>query len=294
MKVLGCLLLIFAFPCIVNAASTRQAVQKGNQYFHKQDFVSSLKKYQEALEKDRESDIVNFNIGTAYYKNGNFPEAIEHLQKSLLAEDETLQQKTHYNLGNALYKSGVVKENVDAAFAVSSLEQSLKQYESALNLDTGDQDAQFNYDFVKKELERLKQKQNQQQQQQQKSDNQENKDPQDQQGQENQPQDQQQSENQDSQSNEKQARESQQDQEGSSEEEQSQSQQDSQPQQEDSGEQGQPSQQTSSSQQPLKEGQLTEREAQMLLDNYQQTEEPQGLLQVFKGKADTRPVLKDW
>jgi len=294
MKVLGCLLLIFAFPCVVNAASTRQAVQKGNQYFHKQDFVSSLKKYQEALENDWESDIINFNIGTAYYKNGNFFQAIEHLQKSLLAQDEALQQKTHYNLGNALYKLGIAKENVDAAFAVLSLEQSLKQYESALNLDTSDQDTQFNYDFVKKELERLKQKKNQQQQQQQKFDHQKNKGQPDQQNQENQQHDQQQSQNQDSQPNEEQASKSQQDQEGSSEEQQSQSQQDSQPQQEDSGEQGQPSQQTSSGQQPLEEGQLTEREAQMLLDNYQQTEEPQGLLQVFKGKTDTRPVLKDW
>ena len=187
MRFLWCFIFILICPSIVNAASTRQAVHKGNQYFRNGDFASSLEKYQEALEKDAESDIINFNIGTAYYKNGNFAKAVSHLQKSLLAEDESLQQKTHYNLGNALYKLGVAQENKEAAFAVSSLQQSLKQYENALKLDPEDQDAQFNYEFVKKELEHLKQKpqqQNQQQQQQQESKNQENKDQQDQQNQE--------------------------------------------------------------------------------------------------------------
>ena len=60
----------------------------------------------------------------------------------------------------------------------------------------------------------------------------------------------------------------------------------------------QDSQQDEAQQQPAGQkqapGEISKKEAQMLIENYSQTEEPQGLLKVFQGRATDRNVLKDW
>ena len=54
------------------AASPRKSVKEGNLYYQQEDYAASRDKYEEALEKDPESDIVNFNLGTALYKEKDY------------------------------------------------------------------------------------------------------------------------------------------------------------------------------------------------------------------------------
>ena len=123
------------------AASVAGQVKQGNEFYQSGNYDQSAQKYSEALAKEPESDVVNFNLGTALYKKGEYEKAITHLQQSLLSEDKSLQQKAHYNLGNGLYKNGIARENEDINFAIGSLEQSLKQYEQSMSLDAKDEDA---------------------------------------------------------------------------------------------------------------------------------------------------------
>jgi len=130
------------------------------------NYIASEKKYKEALEKDTESDIINFNLGAALYKRQEYGEAVDHFQKVYLSEDDQLKQKAYYNSGNALYKIGISEERAGSATAaIPPVEQSLKQYERALEIDENDEDTTHNYAFVQKELIRLKEIQKQEQQQ---------------------------------------------------------------------------------------------------------------------------------
>lgn len=275
-----CLAVFLLWASPAHAVSQRGAVDEGNRSYSSGDYENAVKKYEEALIRDPESDIVNFNLGTALYKKERYEEAVGHLQKTLLSEDERLKEKAFYNLGNALYRSGIVKEKEDPSAAVSSLRDALKQYEQALSLDQKDENALYNYEFVKKELERLMEKQRQKNQQPQESPS--------------------------SKKDEGESRDSQKP-EGESPQEKS-----SQPQEEESqGTKRDEAQEPSSTPQQLSDGgeetsgepresqtgdrqELTPSEAQMLLEGYQQAEEPKGLLNVFQGKMDSSPVLKDW
>jgi len=301
-------IMVFAFTGTAFAGKAGD-VKKGNRFYLQGDYRKASDKYADALKKDQGSDIINFNMGTALYKQGDYEGALSHLQKSLLSEDAALKEKSYYNLGNALYKSGIRQENKNISTAIESLKQSLSYYEKALAADTKDEDAQFNYDFVKKELERLKKK-DQQQKQDQKQDQQQQKQPQKSQDGENN-KDQKQDQQQQSQSGDQQKE--------SRAQTQSQDRQDkqndpSQPQGDDrqqnesspgadeqkeqgdakSFQDGQQSREEPGRAQSSKGKEMSEREARMLLQQYEETEEPKGLINFSKGKSNASPVAKDW
>ncbi len=279
-----------SFLCVLihcgaaQAASPKRDIREGNRHYRDGDYAASREKYTEALEKAPESDIVNFNLGTALYKEEDYEKAADHLQKVLLSEDDELKRSAHYNLGNALYRSGMMYVQEDIGLAVSSLENSLGQYERALSIDKGDKDAKHNYEYVQKELIRLKEKQKQQQEQNQKQcDLPRDKKDQQQEGQQQEQQQEQQGES---------GEEEQQSQQGQDQQEQQEQQESGQA----SGQEGQEdyNKQNEAGAEPQNAEELTPKEAQMLLDSYQQAEEPQSLLNILMKSRDARPVLKDW
>jgi|TARA_B100000315_G_scaffold115297_1_gene105827 Ca-activated chloride channel family protein len=259
------------------AASTGKFVKEGNALYKEEKFDEALDKYSEALKKDPNSDVINFDFGTALYKKNNYKESIDHFQKSLLTDDEKLKEKAHYNLGNAFYKSGIENEEKDLNAAVNFLKESLGEYEKTLVLNKNNEDAIFNHEFVKKELERIEKKQ-QQQNQEKSQDKKENSDKSNQQ--KNQPdQDKQQGQEKQNQEKDNQAEEQKADQKketGQSE--------------------------ASNKDEPKKEQEMNEasaqemskEEAESLLNSYKQNEEPQELLNFLGQKSSEQPVLKDW
>ncbi len=161
-KIFLAIIFSLVFLSLAIAATPRQLVDKGNSLFQKGKYEEATKSYKEALRKRPESGIINFNLGNARYKAGDYDNAVEYFNKALLSEDAKLRQKAYYNLGNSYYFIGRGKENRDISAAIKDLEKSLGHYQSALKIDAKDKDAQFNYNLVKKELERLKQKQKEQ------------------------------------------------------------------------------------------------------------------------------------
>ena len=90
----------------VTLASSSQAavgamVGRGNKLFSKGNYTAALESYQKALEKDKESPLIHYNLGTTLYKNNQFDEAVAHLQKGLLTEDKEFKKNIYFNLGNA-------------------------------------------------------------------------------------------------------------------------------------------------------------------------------------------------
>ena len=131
---------------------------------------------------------LHFNAGAAAYRNQQFEEAAKQFNTTLASPDLKLQGLAYYNEGNALYHLG--ERNPDPKKRTEAWEKALTDYQSTVKLNPQDADAKFNYEFVKRKLEELKQQQ--QQSQQNKSDQQKNQDQQQQQ--QNQQQDQQKNE----------------------------------------------------------------------------------------------------
>ncbi len=136
-------------------------------------FDAALKEYQQALRKKSNDPRLHFNAGAAAYREQKLDEAVKHFGEALSAQDLKLQQQAYYNLGNTLYRMGDAIP--DPQKKVQSWEGAVKQYDSALKLNTNDVDAKLNYDFVKKKLEELKQQQQQQDKQDNKDQNQQDK-----------------------------------------------------------------------------------------------------------------------
>jgi tetratricopeptide (TPR) repeat protein len=84
-----------------------------------------------------------------------FKTAADFFQKALLSSDYGIRQHAHYNLGNALYRFAEAMGPDRLEDMVPFLEQSIVQYEQALGLNPDDEDAQYNYNFVKHVLDNV-------------------------------------------------------------------------------------------------------------------------------------------
>jgi Ca-activated chloride channel family protein len=150
------ILLLISAPAFASPATALREYRSGN-------YDDALKDYEHALQKKNDDPRLHFNAGAAAYRSGQFDQAAKHFGDTLNSPDLNLQEQAYYNLGNTLYHLG--EQNSDSEKKSESWEQSLKKYESSLKLNPQDQDAKFNYEFVKKRLEELKQQQQQQQKQ---------------------------------------------------------------------------------------------------------------------------------
>ncbi len=110
---------LFSSPC--SAGKAEKEVKEGNRLYKKGKFSEALTSYEQALLDEPDSDIVNYDLGTALYKSEDYKRALEHFQRSLVSEDEALEQKASYNVGNAKYKYGIGQEDTDLAGAIGLL-----------------------------------------------------------------------------------------------------------------------------------------------------------------------------
>ena len=137
---------------LVFAKDAHHAVSQGNKLYKENKFDQALKSYNEAIKLKPDSAIVNFDIGAAYFKKGDFDMAVSNFEKALLSEDKLLESQANYNIGNSKYKLGKLKENTDLASCAKSFRQALDYYKRALDLNSQDEDAKFNHELVEKEL----------------------------------------------------------------------------------------------------------------------------------------------
>jgi Ca-activated chloride channel family protein len=105
------------------------------------DYEAALKGFIDAQLADPDDPEVLYNVGNAYYKNGDFSTAGQHYRDALdklgdIAQRPELAARLHYNLGNARFKGG-------------QYPQAVESYEQALELAPHDTQAKENLAFVK-------------------------------------------------------------------------------------------------------------------------------------------------
>ena len=146
-------------------------VYRGNELISNDDYVAAEMAYREAISEAPSEVIGSYNLGTSYYKNGNFDEALYRLQQ--VAKDATSKPEKHkafHNIGNILMKNKKCKEAVEA-------------YKNALRNNPTDDESRYNLALAKecaKDQEDQNQDDNKDQDQDKEDENKENEDKKDQ------------------------------------------------------------------------------------------------------------------
>lgn len=237
----------------------------GNRLYAEEQYARAAEAYQHGLAALSENaprmlryGLLN-NLGAALLKSGDADAAGDAFSRALAsAPERTDVARTSYNAGNA-------------AFAGEDLETALEHYRQSLLADPENEDAKFNYEFVKRRLDQMQQNQPDQGGQQ-NNQNESEQERNEEDGSQNQQQDQDQDQNQ--------PREDDEEGQGGRQDEQ-----DSEQQRNEERE-GQPDAPPSGSQ-------MSEEQAQQILDALR-AEEEQLLREVQRPKSRPRQVDKDW
>lgn len=165
-------------------------VRDGNRLYKEGKYDEAKSKYGEALVDDPDSPLLNFNMGDAHYKAGNFADAVASYSRVATGGDVSTEAAVAFNIGNAHFQNAVAQESEKPQDALKSYAEALVAYRRAVGADPAHTaDARYNYELSLKKLKDLQKKLEEQKQQ----DQQQQQDqPQDQQPQDQQPQDQQQ------------------------------------------------------------------------------------------------------
>jgi Ca-activated chloride channel family protein len=269
-------------------------------------YSDALKQYEKMLQNRKDDPRLHFNAGAAAYRGKNFEQAAKEFDAALAAPDLKLQELSYYNRGNARFWLG--DQIQDPSKKTETWTGAMKDFESSLKLNPQDSDAKFNYQFVKKKLEELKQQQQQQQQQNkndQKQDQNQDQQQQQQQSQNQDSKDQSKKEQQSNQSENKEGQEKQQSQQDKKQQEQQKEEQKKQQAQQQQAKDQQTNNAAAKPQEPKDEkgndegeaaavpGQMTPEQARQLLDA-QKDEEHLLPVQPEKKPIDRTRRFKDW
>lgn len=132
---------------------------------------------------------INYNLGVALYKTEKYDQAKSNFQRCLIhSRNNNLKERGYFNLANCFYKNGLSNlpinwQNKDMEIdqkvlsqAIQEIKESIKNYESTLELNKVNNHAKINLEKAKASLKKLQEKMKQQQQNQwDKSDNKDQK-----------------------------------------------------------------------------------------------------------------------
>ena len=228
-----------------------RAENQGLQLYDQKNYKGAYDVFQQQLQRNPDSDGLEFDRGAAAYKAGDYDKALEAFGKVIGSKDQRLRGQAEYNLGNTLVQRGALQEGKDEK--IKEWNGAIGHYKQALAMNPQNADAKYNEDLVQRMIDDLNKKQptpppQQQQDQKQKDQKQQQNQQQQNQQQQNQQQQNQQQQNQ-QQQNQQQQNQQQQNQQQQNQQQQNQQQQNQQQQNQQQQNQQQQNQQQQGQQQ---------------------------------------------
>jgi Ca-activated chloride channel family protein len=137
-----------AQPAAAASTDALRAYKAGN-------FTNAFTQYQTLAELHTNDLRYVFDAGAAAYRATNYDEALNDFKMVASAPDLKLQQLALYNLGNTQYRMGELKFE-PSADSLDNVENAWKEatqsYAHAVQLNTNDLDAAYNFNFVQQQL----------------------------------------------------------------------------------------------------------------------------------------------
>ena len=119
------------------------------------DFARADSEYAASARKRPTEAKLQFNVGAAAYKSGDFKTATTAFQSAIKAGAPLVQQGAYYNLGNTEYRVGQQTQQAQPQTTIAHWQAAMKSYDAALQMHPGDADAKFNRDLVQRKLAQL-------------------------------------------------------------------------------------------------------------------------------------------
>ena len=131
------LITLFFVSCAPCAYATAYGkVNSGNRQFKKGQYESAVEKYRDAQIAAPSNEIIDYDMGDALHKAGEYEKAQSEYEKVLSTKNQDLKEKALYNLGN----NSVMQKKTDEA---------VEYYKKALDVNPNDINAKYNIEFLK-------------------------------------------------------------------------------------------------------------------------------------------------
>mgnify|MGYP001166581522 CR=1 FL=1 len=112
------------------------AQDEGMLNYQKQNYKAAEEYYESVLQSDDSNSKAYFGKGSSLYMQNDLKNAEISFNESIANSEKLLQSKAYFNLGNISYKN-------------NKMDEALQFYKKALELNPDDDEARFNYEFIK-------------------------------------------------------------------------------------------------------------------------------------------------
>lgn len=148
--------LLLMIPFNVKASFISKIAPEYKAYvaYEDKNFATAESVYAQSLEQDPYDAVMNYNLGTALYKQKKFIEAKNHFERSVKksCEKSLLQEQSLFNLGNSFMQLAEYQSAIDV-------------YEKALEIHADNERTQKNLELARSLLEEQKRKEEEQKKQ---------------------------------------------------------------------------------------------------------------------------------
>jgi Ca-activated chloride channel family protein len=146
------------------AESARESVIQGNELYRQGNFNDAINKYDESLVQSPEAVVPKFNKANVYYKLDDLSNAIDlYRQVAAESKDMSLVAKSKYNLGNSYFQQGTKQKDSNLQKAIEDMETAIGSWRSVLDIEPGNEKAARNIEVarltIKDLLDQLKNQQ---------------------------------------------------------------------------------------------------------------------------------------
>ena len=119
----------------------------------------AVKIYEQLLQADPDSDIVNYNMGIEHYVKEEYDKAVEYFRKALNTENDKIEQNSFLSMGNAFYRQSEAKEKEKKiGEAIELCQKAFQYYKNAVESDRGVRQVKYNCEMAGKRLAALKER----------------------------------------------------------------------------------------------------------------------------------------
>lgn len=148
---------LLALSLFVTACGADPGVKlnnEGNDAYTREAYLEALDLYQNAQIDNPELAEPYYNAANAFYREGQYDQALAQMQQALLYADVDLAQHSYFNLGNNFFNA-------------QDLETAVQSYIEALLLNPDDADAKYNLELALNQQQQQEEQQQEQEQQEQ-------------------------------------------------------------------------------------------------------------------------------
>ncbi len=140
-------LLLFTI-CLYSQKESRD-VREGNKLYGAKKYTEAEISYRRGIVKNQHSFEATYNLGSALFRQGKYPEALEQYKQALNLHPEAKHQEAsaYHNMGNALLSN-------------QKIEESIKAYKMALKANPTDDETRYNLAYAQAMLKKQQQDKN--------------------------------------------------------------------------------------------------------------------------------------